>query len=208
MTFPIDAVYLDARVMRGSAFGLSDDAEVNESDSGVIEAHPRLPRPRRAWDCSWQRKESSNAVEDMFDLRGNSRGFLLIPKRYRDYIATDQVLGTGDGSTTVFRLKHTVTDGVLSRTRLILRPLSPYTGYTGATVKLDTTPLLTGFSVNYSTARITFDVAPVLGVSVKSSFQFAWAARFKSDRIETVVNHENNQEMHRVAVEEVFEDEV
>jgi hypothetical protein len=108
----------------------------------------------------------------------------------------------------VFRFKHTITDGVLSRTRLILRPLSPSGDYAGATIKLDTTPLLSGFSVNYSTARVTFDVAPTLGVSVKSTYQFATAARFKSTKIETVVNHENNQEMHRVTVEEVFEDEV
>ncbi len=215
MTFPIDNVYLDTRVLSGSTWGLADDVVDKESGSGVLEVHPWIPRPNRSWVFSWPRKIAVDSVETMYENRGNRRGFLLVPKRQRDYICTDQVIGTGDGVTTTFRFKITRTDAGGSFVIPVLRVLGPSHSPSdfaspapAPTFKLnDVAVLPADYTVNYtSPATVIFDTAPGDGVAIKSTFWRAWAARFIG-KISTTVHHENHQEMRSVGIEEVFEDE-
>lgn len=208
MTFPIDNVYLDMRVASGSTWGLEDEVVDKTAGNGLPEVNPLLPRPKRSWLFSWPRKLSVDNVETCFEIRGNHRGFLLVPRRQRDYICTDQVIGEGDGVETTFRFKVTRSDAGGSLVIPVLRLFPLLAGGITPTFKLDDTPLLSGFTVNYtSPATVTFDVAPGDGVEIKSTFWRAWAARFKSTKIDTTVYHENHQEMRSVTMEEVFENE-
>jgi len=216
MTFPIDEVYLDARVLSGSTWGLEDDVVDKPSGAGVSEVNPLIPRPRRSWLFSWPRKQAVDAVESMFEKRGNRRGFLLVPRRHRDYIFTDQVIGTGDGSTTTFRFKVTKDDGAGPPLIIpVLRVLGPGHGPSdnpapAPTFKLDDVLVDPGdYTVNYTKpATVIFDTAPALGVIIKAAlFWRAWASKFLSNKIDTTVYHENHQEMRSVSIGEVFEDE-
>ncbi len=213
MTFPIDNVYLDTRVLSGSTWGLADDVADKESGSGALEVHPWIPRPKRSWVFSWPRKIAVDSVETMYEIRGNRRGFLLVPKRQRDYICTDQVIGEGDGVTTTFRFKVTRTDAGGNLVIPVLRILGPGQGPADLTApaptfKLDDVAVSPGdYTVNYtSPATVIFDTAPADGVEIKATWWRAWAARLIG-KISTTVHHENHQEMRSVGVEEVFEDE-
>lgn len=89
-----------------------------------------------------------------------------------DYIATDQVFATGDGTTTAFQLARTW-GGWTEPVRAVLSM---------ASVKVNGTP--TGaYTVNTSTGVITFSSAPASGATLSWSGQFYWRCRFLDDQI-------------------------
>lgn len=90
--------------------------------------------------------------------------------------ATDQLVGSGDGSTTVFQLVKRYTDGGVSRTRTISLPVA-----NTVLVALDGTPQASGWTVNETTGELTFSVAPALGVEITWGGEFDVHARFSSD---------------------------
>jgi uncharacterized protein (TIGR02217 family) len=205
MTFPIDAVYLNANVLAGSVWGLEDKAPIVEADNGTVSGNPRWPHRRRSWVLSWA-LDDTDEIETLFEVNGNSRGFRFIAThRERDYIATDQLIGTGNGSATQFQLTLTAftqsTDSppavVWSAVRNIYYPLAGT-----VVIYLDGTPTA-AFSVNTSTGIVTMNSPPSNGVEVTADFHWAWPVRFTSDKFDITVNT-NHEEIHSIPIEEVF----
>jgi uncharacterized protein (TIGR02217 family) len=92
---------------------------------------------------------------------------------------TDQTLGTGDGDETRFQLVKVYATGVLSKTRIIQKPV------TGTVVvSLDDVSQPTGWSVNTVTGVVTFTAAPGAGVVVKAGYEFDVPCRFASDTLQ------------------------
>lgn len=106
-----------------------------------------------------------------------SRG--TIGFRFRDWDPdmselTNEVIGTGDGSTTAFQITKTWTADGLSQVRTITRPVS------SLTVKKDGVTVGAGYSINYATGVLTFSVAPANGVEVSVTGLFDIPVRFES----------------------------
>ena len=92
---------------------------------------------------------------------------------------TPQVIGTGNGSQTVFQLNKSYSSGGNTYSRKITRPrvdsIAPLKVYLNATLQSS------GYTVDWETGLITFSTAPGSGVLVKWSGVFDIPARFDSD---------------------------
>lgn len=99
--------------------------------------------------------------------------------------ATDQTLGTGDGTTTTFQLIKKYTQGNTSRTRTISKPVD---GTVLIAVAGSTT---TNFTVNVSTGVVTMTSAPAAGASVTAGFEFDVPCRFDTDELSTSLDDYN-----------------
>lgn len=97
---------------------------------------------------------------------------------------TDQVLGTGDGTTVTFQLVKRYGSGGLAYDRPIAKPVDgTVTVAVGGTVQ----QALTDFSVDAATGIVTFVTPPAAGQQVTAGFEFDVPVRFDTDRIETSV---------------------
>lgn len=96
----------------------------------------------------------------------------------------DQLIGTGDGVTTVFSLQKTYVSGLQSYTRPIRKPV---VGTVLVAVAED--PKIEGleFSVNFETGEVSFSLPPDLGTRVTAGFEFDVPVRFDTDVIQTSV---------------------
>ena len=93
--------------------------------------------------------------------------------------ATDQTLGTGDGTTTVFPLGKAYGDLV----RPITKAVAGSVRVAVAGIELDGA----AFSVEATTGRVILAVAPAAGVTVTAGFEFDTPVRFDADRVEVTL---------------------
>ena len=109
---------------------------------------------------------------DPFDYRSTVDG--------QSITATDQTLGTGDGSITSFQLVKRYDSGGVTRTRPVTHPVAGT-----VLVALNGTPLIDGtdFTVNTQTGSVEFVVAPGIGAAVTAGFEFDIPARFDTDAL-------------------------
>ncbi len=138
---------------------------------------------RRRWDVgsAVSRLDTLQEVVAFFEARGGRlNGF-----RFRDVLderssapgsavtATDQVIGTGDGSTTVFQLVKAYG----SYSRPILKPVagSVVVAVDGADVSAST---------DVSTGTIALAAAPAAGAVVTAGYRFDCPVRFDTDRLD------------------------
>ena len=91
--------------------------------------------------------------------------------------ATDQVIGTGNGTTTNFQLTKTYSRGAEDYVRNIYKPVT-----SSVLVSLNGTPQGSGWTVSRTTGVITFDVAPGNGVIVRAGYLYDVEVRFESDQ--------------------------
>lgn len=112
--------------------------------------------------------------------RGPFEGFRM--RDWRDYQATGQQLGVGNGTQTGFQLvkKYTNTDPVTGGSSTVTRVLTkPVQG----TVKVYKDGVLqgSGYTVNYATGLVSFTAAPAAGVIVTADCAFDVPVRFEQD---------------------------
>jgi uncharacterized protein (TIGR02217 family) len=118
----------------------------------------------------------SEITNEVYAMWRASRGGLYA-FRFRDWdtknnTLTDEIIGTGDGTTTLFPITQTHTVGGVSSVRRITRPVSPFV------VKRDGVVAGSGYSINYDTGVLTFSSAPSLDVVVSVSGVFDIPVRF------------------------------
>lgn len=96
----------------------------------------------------------------------------------------DQLIGIGDGVSTVFQLQKTYVSGQQSYTRPIRKPVLGT-----VLVALSDNPKVEGleFQVNVETGEVSFVQAPDLGVRITAGFEFDVPVRFDTDTIQTSV---------------------
>ena len=112
----------------------------------------------------------------------------------------DQVLGRGDGVTTLFALQKTYRSGEHTYERPIAKPVAG-----SVRVALAADPKVEGaeFAVDAATGLITFATAPDIGVLITAGFEFDVPVRFDTDRIQTSVGSFQAGEVPNVPVIEV-----
>lgn len=108
--------------------------------------------------------------------KGRAYGFRF--KDWTDYQASNQNIGTGNGSATTFQLAKHYTSGSVTDTRPITKPVS-------GTVQVYKNGVLqtSGVSVNYATGEVTFSSAPASGHAIAASFEFDVPVRFDTDQL-------------------------
>jgi uncharacterized protein (TIGR02217 family) len=114
--------------------------------------------------------------------------------------ASDQAIGTGDGTTRVFQLKKTYASGTGSWTRRLTKPVS-------GTVKLAVGGVAkvpgADFTVDLTTGLVTLGVAPGVGVAVTAGCEFDVPVRFDTDYIAVTIANFHAGEIPQVPVIEV-----
>jgi uncharacterized protein (TIGR02217 family) len=178
----------------GSIGGPERRTEIVTLANGFEERNTPWAHSRRRYDAGLGLR-SLNDIDMLiafFEARtGQLHGFRW--KDWSDYKSCassetpapdDQLLGTGDGTRTVFRLQKTYVSGQQSYTRPVQKPVQ---GTVVVAVADD--PKVAGqeFTVNVETGEVTFVLAPDLGTRVTAGFEFDVPVRFDTDLIQTSV---------------------
>lgn len=187
-------VRFPANLSFGSVGGPERRTEIVSLANGFEERNTPWQHSRRRYDAGVGLR-SLNDVETLiafFEARaGQLHGFRW--KDWSDYkscapLSTpapeDQLIGIGDGVTTVFQLQKTYLSGLQSYTRPILKPVS---GTVVVAVAGDPKVDSLEFSANLATGELAFVLAPDLGTRVTAGFEFDVPVRFDADAIQTSV---------------------
>jgi uncharacterized protein (TIGR02217 family) len=180
-------------VARGARGGPQRRTDIVTLASGREHRNARWSQSRRSYDAGYGVKtlDALHAVVTFFEeRRGRLTGF-----RWRDRLdcrsgppsqipqATDQVIGTGDGTTRSFQLVKRYGALHAPWTRLIAKPVAGTVRVAVAGVE-KVTPA--DFTVDAATGLVTFAVgkAPGSGAQVTAGFEFDVPVRFDTDELE------------------------
>jgi uncharacterized protein (TIGR02217 family) len=108
--------------------------------------------------------------------KGRAHGFRF--KDWTDFQATNEILGTGNGTQTQFQLVKRYASGSVTDVRAIVKPVA-------GTVQVYRNAVLqtSGVSVDAVTGVLTFAAAPAAGQVITASFQFDVPVRFDTDKL-------------------------
>ena len=193
----MDDVIFPVNISRGSSGGPEWLVDIVELASGREERNTAWTSPLRSYDAKWgvRTHDEAYAILALYHVAmGSLRGFRL--QDWSDYRSgppqtaptmLDQVLGTGDGATTVFNLNKTYQTGAGTFVRRIAKPFG--------TIMVAKAGVLqtSGVTVSLSAGTVTFAVAPGVGQALKWGGQFHVPVRFdgKLDQIELQGAFEN-----------------
>ncbi len=187
-------VRFPANLSFGSVGGPERRTEIVTLANGFEERNTPWQHSRRRYDAGVGLR-SLNDIETLiafFEARaGQMHGFRW--KDWSDYksclpLATptpeDQLIGIGDGVTTVFQLQKTYVSGLQSYSRPIRKPVA---GTVLVAVAGDQKIESLEFSVDVATGEVAFVLPPDLGTRVTAGFEFDVPVRFDADAIQTSV---------------------
>ena len=176
-------------ISRGARGGPERRTQIVELASGDEERNANWANSRRRYDAAYgiRRADDLAAVVAFFEARsGRLYGFRW--KDWGDYksclpsgtpSATDQVIGTGDGTTTAFQLVKAYSSGAQTWARTITKPVAGT-----VTIALDGVTQASGWSVDTTTGLVTFTTAPATGTAITAGFEFDVPVRFDTDRLD------------------------
>lgn len=192
-----DEVVLPLRLKYGSKGGPRFRTEIVSVASGFEQRNQKWAQARRVYDARTGVVSAADAslLIAFFHARaGRARGFRL--KDWSDYTsasdgksapaATDQLLGTGDGSRTAFQLVKSYGDAACKHERVIAKPVEG-----SVKIALNDGTVASGWSVDCTKGVVTFDVAPPLGVRVSAGFAFDVPVRFDTDCLSLTAEDKN-----------------
>lgn len=208
-------VIFPEQVSQGASGGPVFSTTVVTSSSGFEQRNVNWQYPLHRYDVSHVLHSSARRKElkQFFMLRqGRAHTFRFLD--HQDYYigmdwtgAHPNVLehdaahdfATGDGSETAFQLGILYGDAAAELFRKITKPISAIKVY------LDQVEQVAGYSVDYDTGVLTFDVAPGVGVDVGWSGMFHVHARFESDEAIMALETPHTGEWGRILIQEVRE---
>ena len=169
--FPVD-------IALGSRGGPVRRTEVVTLASGHERRFSRWSHSRRRYEAGYgvRGTEDIEAVIAFFEARQGRRYAFRFRDPFDHETPADQVIGTGDGTETVFQLIKSYESGAGGHARPLTLPGS-------ATVALDGTVLDEGtdFTLDTLAGQVTFLTAPALGVVVTAGCLFDVPVRFDTD---------------------------
>ena len=182
-------------ISRGARGGPERRTQVVELASGDEERNASWANSRRRYDVAYgiRRADDLAAVVAFFEARnGRLHGF-----RFKDWgdhksclpsgtpSPLDQLLDTGDGTTTAFPLLKRYPSGAQSWTRTITKPVA-------GTVRIALSGIeqTSGWSVDAATGVVTFGAAPAAGLAITAGFEFDTPVRFDTDTLDVTLDLE------------------
>lgn len=190
MAAPFHEVRFPLCLSYGSRGGPERRTEIVTLGSGDEERNSLWRHSRRSYNAgpALRRAEDIALLLAFFEeRRGPLYGF-----RWRDTFdhascalgqqpaPTDQPLGTGDGTTTVFPLAKTYGGAFAPYVRPIRKPVAGSVRIAVAGTELPAS----AFQADPTTGRVTLAAAPAPGAAVTAGFLFDVPVRFASDRLE------------------------
>ena len=194
----------------GSVGGPERVTEIVTLANGFEERNTPWAHSRRRYDAGLGLRKLGDveALIAFFEARqGQLYGFRW--KDWADYKTatasddvryTDEVIATGDGSTTTFQLIKTYASGDQSYARPITKPVQ---GSVRAGVQEDELQEGVHWEIDHATGMLTFDRPPLQDAVVTAGFEFDVPVRFDTDRIATSVASFQAGEVPNVPVVEV-----
>ena len=182
-------------ISRGARGGPERRTQIVELASGAEERNASWAGSRRRYDVAYgiRRADDLAAVVAFFEARnGRLHGFRF--KDWADFKSClpsqtpgplDQVIGTGDGATTLFSLVKRYTSGAQVWARGITKPVAG-----SVRLALDGNEQLSGWSVDTATGLVTFAPAPAAGVAITAGFEFDVPVRFDTDTLDVTLDLE------------------
>ena len=182
-------------ISRGARGGPERRTQIVELASGDEERNASWANSRRRYDVAYgiRRADDLAAVVAFFEARnGRLYGFRF--KDWADYKScapsqtpgpTDQIIGTGDGTTTDFQLVKAYTSGAQSWARAITKPVAGT-----VRVAINGTEQTSGWSVDTTTGVVSFDSAPAAGATITAGFAFDVPVRFDTDTLDVTLGVE------------------
>lgn len=173
-------------IQYGSTFGLGFNTLIQTGPSGHEQRIQRMSQGRHRYALIKQLQSDAEAATMKAFVaarRGAYAAFKI--KDYYDFTSAidgvstpstlDQLVGTGDGTTTQFQLFKTYEgSGPNPYSRRITKLVS------GSVVAALAGVTTTAFTVNLGTGVITFTTAPGVGVAITAGFEFRVPVRFES----------------------------
>lgn len=190
MVAPFAEVLFPARLAFGSSGGVERRTEVVTLASGFERRATPWADGRRRYLVGQGVRRLADAAElqAFFEARrGRLQGF-----RHRDFTdassappgsppsATDQRIGTGDGTTVAYALAKTYGEGPDAYARPIAKPVA-------GTVQVAVNGAAAAFSVDTTAGVVTLAHAPAAGAAVTAGFLFDTPVRFDADRIDVTL---------------------
>lgn len=170
-------VRLPARLAFGSTGGVERRTEIVTLASG----HERRSTPWMHGRRRWLIGGGVRSLEDLAELtaffearRGRLYGFRF--RDFADWRATDEPIGVGDGTETVFQLSK----GYGDYRREISKPVA-------GTVSVEVAGEVRPAAADAATGAVTLASAPAAGAPVTASFEFDVPVRFDSDRLDVTL---------------------
>ena len=187
-------VRFPANLSFGSVGGPERRTDIVTLVNGFEERNTPWAHSRRRYDAGLGLRslEDVEVLIAFFEARaGQLHGFRW--KDWSDYKSCaasvdpgplDQVIGTGDGETRVFRLQKTYASGGQAYVRPIRKAVA---GKVLAAIAGVPRVLGVEFTVDPDRAEITFADPPDVGTEVRAGFEFDVPVRFDTDRIQVSV---------------------
>jgi len=184
-----DEIQMPLKVGYGAKGGPTFLTEIVSIDGGFERRNQVWSQARRKYDARTGVRGLTDAavLVSFFQARaGRARGFRL--KDWNDFssaadgqsapTATDQILGTGDGTTLRFPLVKNYGSGGITYARAMNKPVI------GSTlIAVNGVALTTGWSVDTTTGLVLFAAAPATGAIVTAGFLFDVPVRFDTDSL-------------------------
>jgi uncharacterized protein (TIGR02217 family) len=181
-----DEVRFPTAISRGATGGPERRTEIVTLGSGREERNTRWADSRRSYNAGFGVKSLDDVhqvVAFFEERRGRLHGF-----RWKDHAdfksgalgetptRTDQAIGTGNGTQTVFQLVKTYGSGVRNYARTIGKPVT-------GTVLIGVNGAAATPAIDHVTGLVTFAAAPAPGAAITAGFEFDVPVRFDTDRI-------------------------
>jgi uncharacterized protein (TIGR02217 family) len=204
-----DEVRFPVEISRGSSGGPERRTEIVTTASGHEQRNTRWADSKRRYNAGFGVKslDDIHAVVAFFEeRRGRLHAF-----RWKDHVdfksctpmnaiaATDQVIGVGDGVTSMFQLVKRYGSGLRDHIRIINKPVAG-----SVVVAVDGTSTV-NFTLDAATGIITFLAGsiPGVGAEVTAGFVFDVPVRFDTDQLSINLQNFASGDIPEIPVVEV-----
>ena len=180
-----DLAALDDRVARGFSAGPRFQTTIVTSAGGREVRNSAWSAPRLVFNFSYSTLDTADArlISSFFQgRRGKQRSFLM--KDWADYSATNEQIGTGNGSITSFQAIKTY-DALNPYVRAI-----KFIKAATLSVTVNGSPATVSSEVN---GLITLSSAPAAAAIIRASFEFYVPVRFDQDELQLTLDGENGR---------------
>jgi uncharacterized protein (TIGR02217 family) len=207
MTIP--AYRLPEYIERGSKFGPTFRNVIQEAISGNEQRFAQWTKCRGVGDLSYGLENSTDPLGDFKAILAMYRAHFgsLYPFRFRDwsdYVATNSVFGTGNGTATAFQLTMTYDPQAI-----LLGSAGTYF-YVRDITLLASTPVIkinnvvTAAYTISSSGLVTFTAAPAAAAQLTWSGEFDVPVRFDTDALPVVLNEADLTSLPGIPIKEVI----
>ena len=202
---------LPEAIERGSSFGPSFKNVIQEGISGNEIRFIQWTKCKMTGDLSYGLRISQD-LGDFMSVVAMWRGHFgsYSPFRFRDwadYIATNEVFGTGDAAKTQFQLTKTYDPQYLllgtEGSFFYVRAITLIAVGTTPVIKIDNVTQTTGYTISPS-GVVTFSTAPATDQQLTWSGEFDVPVRFDSDTLPVVYNEAELASIRSIPIKEVI----